>query len=512
MHSTRDANFGRALLSRIEGDVIEGRTGFRLGGKELRASIELWAKEYSRKIQEAADTGPIFLALELTLESVLAYLGALASGYPVLTLDAKEWTRKGPELLDDLRPALCWLPGRLKDQGEIERSAVKVVQGIFFDASVHDEANAAKSFAPGAGDCPDAALVRLLAPTSGSTGRPAIVKITDRNLAANTRDIIAAQGLCARDCALLCLPLSYCFGASVLHTHLWAGGSVVVDDRLMFAEKVLDAIEQYGCTSFAGVPTSYTFLQHHSRVLERSFPTLKRWLQAGGYLAASVVHAFRQAHPDVAFMVMYGQTEATSRITTFTVEGDYPQGCVGYPMASLQVEVRLADTSQPCEIGREGEIWVRGESVSAGYLHDEHPSSQRFVSGWLNTGDLGYLLADGRLCVSGRAAGFIKIRGRRVGSQEVESLIWEQFSIQSCACPIPDPALGEVIGLYLSIERPDGKEAGELDGQWDERIRAFFPRHWDLGPVLCGRLPMTSNGKVDRQRCRHLLLSRWGGR
>lgn len=511
MHSIRESGFGQALLSRIKGDVIEGRTGARIGGAELRAAVDSWATAFARKAQEAGGAGPVFLALELTLESVLAYLGALASGRTVLTLDAKEWVRKAPGLIEHVQPALCWLPARLKDESWMGREAAVVVRGAFFTADTRETANISEGFEGHADKRPGLQSVRLLAPTSGSTGRPAIVKITDQNLTTNTRDIIASQGLGSQDRALLCLPLNYCFGASVLHTHLWAGGSVVVDDRLMFAEKILDALNQYGCTSFAGVPTSYTFLQQHSRVLGRSFQTLRRWLQAGGYLAASVVHAFREAHPDAAFMVMYGQTEATSRIAAFTVDGDYPQGCVGYPLASLRVEIRRADTGLPCEVSREGAVWVRGESVSAGYLYDGQRQEQRFVGGWLDTGDVGYLLGDGRLCITGRAAGFIKIRGRRVGSQEIEELIWERFSVQSCACPVSDEALGEIIGLYLNIETTDVRETGDLRAHWVGQLQSIVPKHWDLGPVLCGPLPLTSNGKVDRRQCQHLLNSQWGG-
>lgn len=508
MYFTRNENFGRTLLSRIVGDVIEGRTGARVGGAELRAEIELWAKAFARKMHETAGAGPIFLALELTLESVLAYLGALASGRAILVVDAKEWARKAPELIEHVRPVLCWLPARLKTEGWTGCEMV-VVRGKPLTADLQDSADTVGDLDSDIEGFANIRPVRLLAPTSGSTGRPAIVKITDRNLEINTRDIIASQGLRAQDCALLCLPLSYCFGASILHSHLWAGGSIVVDDRLMFAEKILDAINQYGCTSFAGVPTSYTFLQHHSSVLERSLPTLKRWLQAGGYLAASVVHAFRQAHPNVAFMIMYGQTEATARITTFAVQGDYPLGCVGYPLASLQVEIRQIETERPCATGQEGEIWVRGESVSAGYVHDGQRQERRFVAGWLNTGDVGYLLEDGLLCITGRSTNFIKIRGRRIGCQEVEDLIFDQLSVHSCACAIPDQALGEIIGLYLNINMPDAKELGQLDELWSGRIRSVFPKHWDFGPVLFGPLPLTSNGKVDRLQCQHLLSGQW---
>jgi len=504
MPAAHDDNFGRALLSRIRGEVIEGRSGVRMAAADLQSSISLWANAFSKEAKASEKSGPILLALELTLESVVAYLGALASGYPVLPIDAKEWARQAPALIEIMRPVLCWLPEKLKNKDIFDCRSVPIIQGKFFSLDLQENADMLEIPSKGACDHSSEMPIRLYAPTSGSTGLPAIVKVTDQNLIVNTNDIVDSQNLGPDDCALLCLPLSYCFGASVLHTHLWAGGSVVIDDRLMFVEKVLDSMNRYGCTSFAGVPTSYTFLQQHSQALERTFPTLKRWLQAGGYLASSVVHAFRAAHPHIVFMIMYGQTEATSRIATFAVEGDYPQGCVGYPMASLRVEIRQPDMQLPCEVGQQGVVWVKGESVSAGYMHSA--TGQKFVDGWLNTGDIGYLLADGRLCITGRETGFIKIRGRRVGSQEVEALVWKNFSLQCCACAIPDQVQGEVIGLYLDIQPHDFDDTHRLDLEWNQRVRSVLPAHWSLGSMAFGSLPLTPNGKIDRVRCQELLL------
>jgi len=367
-------------------------------------------------------------------------------------------------------------------------------------------------------------------PTSGSTGDSALVRVTDSNLLANTADIVASQELNQGDKALLCLPLNYCFGASVLHTHLWVGGSVVIDDRMMFPEKILDSIEGERCTTFAGVPTSFLFLQARSSILQREFPSLRLWLQAGGHLAADVVHAFRKAHRNVAFTVMYGQTEATSRIAAFIVDGEYPYGCVGHPMASLDLEIRDSDgtTGASCT---EGEVWIRGASVCEGYFGDSERGAAKHINGWLNTGDIGYIHEDGRLCITGRADGFIKIRGRRVSCLEIEEMVWRAFAVRSCACPIPDPSSGEVIGLLLeqqdqyAFERGGSSNApvagqvgaGHDDGvartseaDWAGRVRSALPQRWDLGPVICGELPLTSSGKINRKAC-FMVLSKAGG-
>ncbi|HNQ56242.1 MAG: acyl--CoA ligase [Zoogloeaceae bacterium] len=514
--------FGIALLERIQGEVAESRTGQRLTGARLRDAVAACAHAF----REAADQvpGPILLALELSLESILAYLGALASGRTLVPVDAKEWQQKGREMVEMLQPAVCWFPSRM---AQVRTQATgRALHGFpTTPAAAVGEADARSGRAIGDGD-DLVAGARVMVPTSGSTGKPSLVRVSDANLFANTADIVASQALTGRDKSLLCLPLNYCFGASVLHSHLWVGGSVVVDDRMIFPEKVLDALELEQCTTFAGVPTSFLFLQARSSVLKRNFPSLRLWLQAGGYLAASVVNAFREAHPKTAFAVMYGQTEATARIAAFIVDGEYPRGCVGYPMTSLQVEIRTEDGTVNGP-GKEGDVWIRGASVCAGYYGDSEREADKFVDGWLNTGDIGHLLEDGRLCITGRADGFIKVRGRRIGSHEIEDLIWRELGVHSCACAIPDSSSGEVIGLLLEshdrsgARHPSGNSGhalagpghdgaeGVIEADWAERVRRALPQHWDLGPVMCGELPLTSSGKINRRAC-FMLLAKEG--
>ena len=516
--------FGSALLGRMKGEVVEGRSGQRISGRLLQdavASCALGFRGAGNPINS-----PILLALDLSLESVLAYLGALASGRVFVPIDAKEWREKGQELLDILRPAACWFPSHMT---RVQKpTSCRVLVGIDRTPPDMPGESAAKLM----GDAIDledrSSKIRVLMPTSGSTGKPSLVSVTDANLFANTTDIVDSQSLTADDKALLCLPLNYCFGASVLHSHLWVGGSVVVDERTMFPEKVLNVIESERCTTFAGVPTSFLFLQSRSSVLQRQFSNLRLWLQAGGYLSESVVHSFRKAHPNASFIVMYGQTEATARIASFVVGGDYPHGCVGYPMSSLELEIR-GENGAVIGPEKEGDIWIRGASVCAGYYGGSKREANKFIDGWLNTGDIGYKLKDGRLCITGRSDGFIKIRGRRVSSVEIEEIIWRAFALRSCACAIPDPASGEVIGLLLeqhdslSVDSrcsslPAAVDTGNVgvasmsEPEFARRVRSALPQHWDLGPVVSGELPLTSSGKINRNACLMTLKKAGGNR
>ncbi len=510
--------FGITLLARMQGEVTESRTGQRLAGSRLRDAVAACAYSF-RKAAEPTP-GPVLLALDLSLESTLAYLGALASGRTVVPVDVKEWQQKGGELIKLLQPAICWFPSR------IAPVHTQVIKHALYGLPTTSTAAACDvdSYLGLVNSNPDTLVAgaRVMVPTSGSMGRPSFVRVSDSNLITNTSDIVDSQKLTGEDKSLLCLPLNYCFGASVLHSHLWVGGSVVIEDRMMFPEKVLDTLELEQCTTFSGVPTSFLFLQTRSSILRRNFPSLRLWLQAGGYLSASVVNAFRETHPNTDFAVMYGQTEATARIAAFNVDGDYPYGCVGYPMASLQVEIRNVDGTAICP-GMEGDVWIRGASICAGYYGDPDREADKFVHGWLNTGDIGHLLEDGRLCITGRADGFIKVRGRRISSHEIEDLILRELGVHCCACAIPDSSSGEVIGLLLeSSDLSGGRDPSVAPGkeptslthagtesllqtEWSERVRRALPQHWDLGPVMCGELPLTSNGKINRRACLMLL-------
>jgi acyl-CoA synthetase (AMP-forming)/AMP-acid ligase II len=515
------SSFGIALLKRIDGEIVEARSNRRIGGGYLKASIVGCAQKF-REVSDSSP-GPVLVALDVTLESAIAYLGALVSGRTLVPVDVKEGQEKVQDLIDLIQPAVCWFPSGMTWVPKTASS--RILRGIEL-ASVDVEG----------GSCPHAvsieavsddllASARILVPTSGSTGKPSLVRITDENLFANTVDIVASQTLTHKDRSLLCLPLSYCFGASVLHTHLWVGGSVVVDGRMMFPEKVLDSIEAERCSTFAGVPTSFLFLQSRSSVLKRKLPNMRLWLQAGGYLSADVVHAFCEAHRNVSFAVMYGQTEATARIASFVVDGEYPYGCVGYPMASLKVQIRGEDGAINGP-GIEGEVWICGPSVSPGYFGDPEHKTRRIGNKWMDTGDIGYMHQDGRICISGRSNGFIKIRGRRVGCIEIEEMIWQSFAVRCCACAVPDPSSGEKIGLLLerqdhvASQTRDSVKATTISEQmraghdgiahtnyvdWAERVQSVLPPHWDLGPVICGELPLTSSGKINRKACFMLL-------
>jgi acyl-CoA synthetase (AMP-forming)/AMP-acid ligase II len=343
----------------------------------------------------------------------------------------------------------------------------------------------------------------LLAFTSGSTGVPKAVMVTHRNIQSNTEDIIQSLRLKDRDRVMAVLPFSYCFGLSLLHTHLRAGGSVVLSPSFMFPEKVLDEMEARRCTGFAGVPATFQILLRRTTYAQRRFPAL-RWLQqAGGKLPSPVIAELAATHPEVKLFVMYGQTEATARLSCLDPEllAAKP-GSIGRGLPSARLEV-LKEDGTPVEPGSDevGEIVASGPNITRGYWRSPEETARFFRDGRLYTGDLARVDRDGFLYVVDRARDFIKSAGNRISPQEVEDTIAAHPDVLHVAVVgVPDDFFGEAIAAFIvPLSRPLLPRSRPL--LKEDEIRAYcnerLPNHKVPQFVyLVDSLPMNEFGKI----------------
>jgi acyl-CoA synthetase (AMP-forming)/AMP-acid ligase II len=316
--------------------------------------------------------------------------------------------------------------------------------------------------------------------------------VSHGNLIANTEAIIRSQRLANDERAMMILPVSYCFGASLLHTHLYQGGGVVFDRRFMFPDKVLQSVAQFACTTFAGVPTVYNVLLRRSNIRRIAMPSLRRFLQAGGGLAPQKVREMRAAFPLIEFYVMYGQTEATARISCMEPERwEEKPGSVGRPLDNLVVRI-VDEQGNDLPAGQVGELWVKGPSICSGYLNDPEEKRGVFCEGWLRTGDLARQDEEGYLWIEGRKGAFLKMRGIRVSFAEAEDKVTAIPGIYECAALAVDhPEAGEALVLFIV---PDNGARIEV-----EEVRRHLPAHWALDSIrLISELPKTSAGKIAR--------------
>ena len=290
---------------------------------------------------------------------------------------------------------------------------------------------------------PDQAALVLY--TSGSTGRPHGVIQTFRNIDANSRSIVDYLGLGPSDRAMLTLPLSYCYGRSVLQTHLLAGGSVFLEHRTAFPRTILETMAAEGCTGFAGVPLTFEMIKRQVDVSTVDLSHLRYLTQAGGAMAPETIAWVRESFAPAELFVMYGQTEATARLSYLPpARAAEKPGSVG--VAIPGVELRVIDQDgREVSPGMVGEIVARGPNVTPGYLDEPDETARILRDGWLWTGDLGERDEEGFLYHRGRAREILKIGGHRVGPIEIENVVTRYPGVaEAVVIGTPDPLLGEV--------------------------------------------------------------------
>ncbi len=333
--------------------------------------------------------------------------------------------------------------------------------------------------------------------TSGSTGRPLGVVQTFRNIEANTRSIVEYLGLTAADRALVTLPLYYCYGRSVLQTHLYAGGSLFLDNRMAFPRRVLETLAAEGCTGFAGVPLTFEVIRRQVDVSTIPFERLRYLTQAGGAMAPETIAWVRAAFRPARLFVMYGQTEATARLSYLPPErADDKAGSIGIPIPGVDLRV-MDEQGTEAPPGEVGELVARGDNVTPGYLEEPEQTMAILRDGWLWTGDLAERDADGFFYHRGRAKEVLKIGGHRVSPVEIEEVLARHPDVSEAAVfGVMDALLGEVPAAVV-VPRP-GAEPGEAEllRFCRERMPAY---EVPVRVVLAESLPRNESGKLLRQ-------------
>jgi long-chain acyl-CoA synthetase len=330
--------------------------------------------------------------------------------------------------------------------------------------------------------------------TSGSTSKPRGVRISHRNIISNTSSIVEYLELRSRDRVMAVLPFFYCFGTSLLHTHLRAGGSVVVDPRFMFPDKVLVRMQETGCTGFAGVPSHYQILLRKSNFKKMQFPALRYVQQAGGKLADAMIRELREALPAAKVFVMYGQTEATARLSYLPPELlDKKLGSIGKGLPGTRLKV-VDENGALVRPGQVGEIVAEGNNIALGYWEVEDEDALAFRNGSLYTGDLASVDDDGFIFIVDRSKDILKCGGKRSPCREVEDALLEfDDLVEVAVIGVPDDLLGEAVKAFVVPRTKDGNLV--------ERLQAFcmkrLPSH--LIPkeiVVLDELPKGSGGKI----------------
>jgi acyl-CoA synthetase (AMP-forming)/AMP-acid ligase II len=407
-------------------------------------------------------------------DSVVSYLACLAEGIPLGLGDSSGALRA--RVIGAYQPTLLFLPSDESAAEEGYEPLPSQPEGGLVVWRRRDRAPYPVS--------PNPALALLLA-TSGSTGDVKFVRLSRANLLANALSISQYLGLSDSERAVQSLPMSYSYGLSVLNSHLVSGASVAFSAHSFMRPEFWRAVDSCGCTSFAGVPYMYETLARLgiNPAEGRSVRTLT---QAGGHLKVDLVRRFHHAAEGAGarMFVMYGQTEATARISYVPPERLAEKaGSIGIAIPSGQLSLRPVDGDPATS-----QIWYSGPNVMLGYatcpgdlaLGDD-------LGGVLATGDLGERDGDGFFRITGRLSRFAKLFGKRVNLAMVESEVEVRFPVRAAAVDAGDR-------IRVFVERGDAATTGS--------VRSHVASFLGVPPVTIVTeaielLPMTASGKKD---------------
>lgn len=362
----------------------------------------------------------IFLRCNNDLPTLLGYLAAIEHGRPVALLDAAMEPEPFAALVQRYRPAAV-LGGEHAPDG-YRRAATTAAGPATFARIDSDDPVVSDELA-------------LLLPTSGSTGSPKFVRLSRGAVFANATSIGAALGIGAADRAITSLPLHYSYGLSVVNSHLCCGGQLVLTGRNLLEEGFWDLARDHAVTSMAGVPYSYQLLRRLD--LDRlNVPALRTMTQAGGRLDVKLAAHFHQVMTarDGRLFIMYGQTEATARITICPADALAAKlGSVGQAIPDGVLEV-LGNDGTVCAAGEPGEIAYVGPNVMLGYAEGADDLALGDVQGGrLATGDIGYLDEEGFLFITGRLKRIAKAFGYRLNLDEIEAALAGRGAVAAIA-------------------------------------------------------------------------------
>lgn len=328
----------------------------------------------------------------------------------------------------------------------------------------------------------------LLLTTSGSTGSPKLVRLSKGNVRSNALSIIEYLHITADERPVTSLPMYYSFGLSIINSHLLMGATILLTEASYVERDFWKFANENRFTSFSGVP--YTFeIMKFMKLWKQPMPTLRTLTQAGGKLSNELLQFFvEKFQPQgVNFYLMYGQTEATARMSYLEPEfsisklGSIGKGIPGGTFSLMDDDGQVIEDSD-----KVGELVYTGANVSLGYAEcAEDLMKGDENDGVLHTGDLAYRDEDGFYFIAGRKKRFLKLFGNRVSLDYVETLLKPMLS--ECVC------VGNDSKLIVYTTKRDFDENAIIDYivERTKILRTVFSvRHID-------EIPRSETGKIQ---------------
>ena len=373
------------------------------------------------------------------------------------------------------------------------------VEGIFVLGEAAGAASALELFGepltePVAVDPLDDVVV--LPYSSGTTGLSKGVMLTHHNLVANIAQVLAASGVDDTDVVMAVLPFFHIYGMQVLmNTGLRAGATIITMPRFDL-EEFLSLHQQYGITRSFVAPPIVVALAKHPIVDQYDLSHVRQIFSGAAPLSAELA-AEASGRLGCEVVQGYGMTEM-SPVSHLTTVGGFKPGSVGVTAPSTETRIVDPASGESLGVDADGEVWVRGPQVMKGYLNNDAATAETLdADGWLHTGDIGHIDADGHLFIVDRLKELIKFKGFQEPPAELEALLLTHPAVADAAViGLPDEEAGEIPVGYVVL-RP-GVDATP------EQIQAFVAEqvaHYKQVRVLhvVDEIPKSASGKILRR-------------
>ncbi|MEK7307932.1 MAG: long-chain fatty acid--CoA ligase, partial [Nitrospirota bacterium] len=308
--------------------------------------------------------------------------------------------------------------------------------------------------------------IAVLLYTSGTTGFPKGAMLTHRNLISNAEACTKVMHLSHRDRVLLFLPLFHSFSFTVcVLVPIYSGAAIVLLASVKPFSRVINSIIKKRITLFVAVPTIYSILSKKKMpfLLRLAFKCLVRiraCISGASALPEETIQLFEERF-NIPLLEGYGLTEASPVVAVNPVNGTRKIGSVGPPLPGIEAAVIGEDGSR-LPSGQVGELIVRGPNVMKGYFNKDSETRDVLKDGWLYTGDMAKIDADGYIFIVDRKKDLIIVDGMNIYPREVEDVIIKHPLIEECAMVGASAGKGSEIPV-LFIKKKDNADIGEKE-------------------------------------------------
>lgn len=421
----------------------------------------------------------VFCLCQNSIGSLIGYISFLQNGVVPIMLDATKNLDAINTLSEIYRPNYIWAPFNKNVSNESPLLCIEDYCLYPFSSSnirMDDR-------------------LALLLTTSGSTGSPKMVRLTIDNLRSNAESIAEYLNINSEERPITTLPMYYSYGLSVLNSHLIKGATILLTDKSVLQKEFWLFAKTHQATSISGVPYTYEMLRR-LRFFNMDLPSLMTLTQAGGKLNAEIAKYFIENSIATGrrFFVMYGQTEATARMSYLPIEKSLEKySSIGIPIPGGKLSIIDESGNKITSPEVDGELVYDGPNVSMGYAECIADLAKADDNGGrLHTGDIAHMDADGYFYITGRLKRFVKVWGNRCNLDAIEQLV--KTITTNCACVGIDDRITVFVEereLNLSIVKLLAEKTGFNQ-------RAFCVKYIES-------IPKSTSGKIQYSELQKLI-------